>query len=341
MSSPSDAANETTENGWGMGRVVTSVRRVRDHYSTDLAAVSLFVLFAVTAVEVLPAGSTVRFVIALPTLVFLPGYACLAVLFPGTAESTDSRWTGLNRGLDTVERAGLSFGLSVAIVPLVLLAVGAVRPLTLDVVLGSIAALTLLLTQGALLRRLRLPPGERYGNDLLTTARTAYDRAFADRDVAGRAATVLLVVGLVVGAGSVTVAVANPPDANAFTEFYVGTETEDGDVVASGYPDEIGVDESTTLTFGVENHEQASQEYVVVVQLQRVEDGDVVARDRLGAFDETVPAGGTWQRATELSPDRTGDDLRVTYLLYRGEPPAEPTTENAYRSLHVWIEVIA
>lgn len=341
MSSPSDAANDTAESGRGMGRVVTSARRIRNAYSVDLAVVSLFVLFAIAVVELLPPGSTVRFVVALPLLVFLPGYACLAVLFPGTAESSDSRWTGLNRGLDTVERTGLSFGVSLAIVPLVLIGVGALQPLTLDVVLGALAALTLLLAQGALLRRLRLPPDERYGVEPVSRLRTTYDRAFADRGVVGQAAAILLVVGLVVGVGTVTVAVANPPDANTFTEFYVGTETEDGDVVTSGYPDTIGVDESATLAFGVENHEQSSQQYVVVVQLQQVDDGEVVARDRLGTFEETVPAGGTWQRTNEVSPDRTGDDLRVTYLLYRGEPPAEPTAENAYRHLHVWIEVVA
>jgi uncharacterized membrane protein len=248
---------------------------------------------------------------------------------------------GLNRGLDSVERTGLSFGLSLGIVPLVLVGVGALRPLTLEIVLGAVAAVTLLLTQVALLRRLRLPPGERYGDDVLSTARSAYDRLFADRGVVGQAAALVLVVGLVVGVGTVTVAVASPPNANAFTEFYVGTENADGDVVTSGYPDTVGVDESATLAFGVENHEQASQQYVVVVQLQRVADGEVVARDRLSAFEETVPAGGTWERTHELSPERTGDDLRITYLLYRGAPPAEPTAENAYRHLHVWIEVVA
>jgi uncharacterized membrane protein len=307
----------------------------------DLALVSLFVLLAVPALELLAAGSTVRFLIAIPLLVFLPGYACLAMLFPGTAESTDPRWTGLNRGLDSVERAGLSFGLSLGIVPLVLIGVGSFQPLTLEIVLGSLALLTLVLTQVALLRRLQVPPNERYTVEPLTWARTMYARTFTNRGFAGQAAALLLVVGVVVGFGTIAVAVANPPDANAFTEFYVGTENEEGDLVTSGYPDTIDVDDSATLTFAVENHEQSSQQYFVVVQLQRVEDGEVVARDRLGSFDETVAAGETWQRTNELSPQRTGDDLRITYLLYRSEPPEEPTKENAYRHLHIWIEVVS
>ncbi len=34
-----------------------------------------------------------------------------------------------------------------------------------------------------------------------------------------------------------------------------------------------------------------------------------------------------------------GDDLRLTLLLYNGEPPAEPTADNAYRVARLPIEV--
>jgi len=32
-------------------------------------------------------------------------------------------------------------------------------------------------------------------------------------------------------------------------------------------------------------------------------------------------------------------NYRLVYLLYRGEPPAEPRIDNAYRELHLWINV--
>jgi hypothetical protein len=35
----------------------------------------------------------------------------------------------------------------------------------------------------------------------------------------------------------------------------------------------------------------------------------------------------------------TGERLRLTYLLYRGAPPQTPTTDNAYRELHLWVNV--
>jgi uncharacterized membrane protein len=40
-----------------------------------------------------------------------------------------------------------------------------------------------------------------------------------------------------------------------------------------------------------------------------------------------------------VTPELTGDRMRLTYMLYRGAPPATPTTDNAYRELHLWVNV--
>ena len=52
-------------------------------------------------------GSMVRNILGLPLILFFPGYALLAALFPAKSD------------LDGVERAALSFGLSIAVVPLI------------------------------------------------------------------------------------------------------------------------------------------------------------------------------------------------------------------------------
>ncbi len=51
--------------------------------------------------------SFIRTVLGLPLVLFLPGYALLAMLFP------------TKTGLEGIERAALSIGMSVAIVPLI------------------------------------------------------------------------------------------------------------------------------------------------------------------------------------------------------------------------------
>lgn len=37
----------------------------------------------------------------------------------------------------------------------------------------------------------------------------------------------------------------------------------------------------------------------------------------------------------------TGENLRLVYLLYEGDPPQDTTTENADEHVHVWVNVSA
>ena len=53
------------------------------------------------------------------------------------------------------------------------------------------------------------------------------------------------------------------------------------------------------------------------------------------ARSNRVDSGETWQTEHDLVSTMTGQELRVSYLLYVGEPPAEPTTENADQSLQL------
>jgi len=83
--------------------------------------------------------------------------------------------------------------------------------------------------------------------------------------------------------------------------------------------------------------------YAVVVQLQTVETTNnsttVLERTELNCFDATVAHNETHRERHTLRPTRPGENLRVQYLLYEGTPPSEPTGENAYRELHLWIDV--
>jgi uncharacterized membrane protein len=81
----------------------------------------------------------------------------------------------------------------------------------------------------------------------------------------------------------------------------------------------------------------------VVVELHDVQVTDnwtrVVDRQRLQTFELETEHNETWQRQHTVTPELTGDRMRLTYMLYRGAPPATPTTDNAYRELHLWVNV--
>ena len=68
-------------------------------------------------------------------------------------------------------------------------------------------------------------------------------------------------------------------------------------------------------------------------------------RARLDRYSVTVAHNESEIRERPLELDAgtarefAGEDRRVKFLLYRGEPPADPTAEGAYRDLHLWVQV--
>ncbi len=72
----------------------------------DYFWVNLIVLILVLIITVIPIKS-VRIFLGLLFVLFLPGYIFVAALFPKKAD------------VDSIERVALSFGLSIAIVPLI------------------------------------------------------------------------------------------------------------------------------------------------------------------------------------------------------------------------------
>jgi uncharacterized membrane protein len=145
--------------------------------------------------------------------------------------------------------------------------------------------------------------------------------------------------------GSVGYAVGVPRQAGTFSEFYLLTEDENGDFVAADYPTEFVAGESRQLIVGVGNYEYETVTYTVVSELQRVRvENDttrVLEAESLERFSSTVPHNETWHYRHRITPTMTGDRLRLTYLLYRSNPPATPTADNAYREVHLWVNVTA
>jgi uncharacterized membrane protein len=104
---------------------------------------------------------------------------------------------------------------------------------------------------------------------------------------------------------------------------------------------------------GIGNQEHEQVEYTVVVQLQRVEivnesgattNGTtvrVLEERGLQRFQAELAHNETWHNQHTVTPTMTGEGLRLQYLLYRGDPPAEPSAETAYRELHLWVNVSA
>ena len=313
----------------------------------DLAAVVALTLLTVGAVFLPVVRETpLRVVLGLPFVLFVPGYALVAALFPEQGSDPTEDDEVDSSGITGLERVALSFGVSIAVVPLVGLVLNFTPfGIRLVPIVVSLTALVLVLTAVATRRRLALPADERFSVPWREWLRAGKTELLEPETRTDGALNVLLVVSLVLAVSSVGYAVAVPKQGESFTEFYLLTENNEGELVADGYPTEFVAGESQSLVVGVGNQEHRQQAYTVVVELHDVEVENnstrVLDRERLRTFELQTEHNETWQQPHSVTPETTGERLRLTYMLYQGDPPATPTTENAYRELHLWVNVTA
>ncbi|AQL42260.1 hypothetical protein BV210_05825 [Halorientalis sp. IM1011] len=311
----------------------------------DLAAVVALVVLTLLSVTVPGVRETpLRVVVGLPFVLFCPGYALLAALFPEASTPVDDE-DARESGIDGLERVALSFGLSIAVVPLLGLALNftpwGIRLLPVALAVGAVTTGSVVL---AAVRRWALPPEERFSVPYRSWVAAGRRELFEPASRADAALNVLLVVALLLAVSTVGYAVLVPSDGERFTEFYLLTENEDGDRVADGYPQNFTVGESQSVIVGVGNHEHEPTRYAVVVQLQRVETVNnstrVLDREEIDRFTTPeIAANESWQQRRSIDPTMTGERLRLQYLLYRGSAPEDASEATAYRDLHLWVNV--
>ncbi|WP_120246291.1 DUF1616 domain-containing protein [Halopiger aswanensis] len=295
----------------------------------------------------------VRLLLAIPLVCFLPGYAAVSALFPDEPQDEyqafDEGKTGLGNpllvsgGLESIERTVMSVVFSVALVPTITLFASATPGgVTVEPVLFGVSILTVALALVAIGARYRCSPEQRYTPSLrsavpfFTARSTLYDRSST------RPYNVAIAVGIVLVVASGGFAVANPPQHDGFTEFAIETENLDGDTQTM-YDSTYGDGSPQELVATITNREHEEQRYTTVVVLEDVSYGDgndvtVHERDELDRRTATVAAGETHRQPLDVAPTMQDDELRVTLLLYKGEPPSEPAAENAYRVIRLPME---
>lgn len=345
----------------------------------DLTAVIAVVVAVNLAVFVPVVNDTpLRIVLGLPFVLFVPGYALIAALFPEAGESPVAEEDGDvtepaeeeaaietagsigDRGIDGIERVALSFGLSIAVVPLLGLVLNFTPwGIRLVPIMVATSAFTLVATWVAARRRWELPAEERFRvpyREWFAAARTELLEPDSRTDAA---LNVLLAISIVLAVSSVAYAVAVPKQGESFTEFYLLTEDESGDLVAAEYPTEFVVGQGQEVVIGIGNQEHRPVNYTVIVELQRVAfettEGNTAANasdtsgnvtsvrvletEELRRYRTRVEHNETWHQSATVQPSLVGDNLRLAFLLYRDSPPPEPSVDNAYRETHLWINV--
>ena len=310
----------------------------------DLFGIGLFLVVAYGVLS-LEAGAIPRVFVGVVALCFVPGYVTTAALFPWNGHEPRKRRTRTETRITLRERVGLSFGLSLGLVPILAIIAGQFTTgFTGTAAFATVAIYALVVGLVAAYRRLQLPADERlyipfgaWASELRT--------ALTAGSTASRLATLALVCSVVLAAGTFGFALASPTDAETYTDFHLLTVDDDGEYVSAGYPEELVRGNSTQLSWGINSYEATTTEYTVVVTLERVtEEDDQLRRIETAEIDRTTTELEPGEREVhdhEFTPPLVGDDLRLSYYLYRGEAPDTPSTDDAYRHLHIWVDVNA
>jgi len=269
----------------------------------DLILVIILTL-ALVPLVLLTSGA-LRVVVGLLFILFSPGYALMAALFPRKEQ------------LDTVERIALSFGLSIAIVPLICLILNytpwGIRP---EPILTCIAPFIIVASSVALFRRWSIPKEHRFVPSLRIKLPSWRGQSTMDK-----ALMAVLIISILAGIGALTYVVGIPRVGESFTEFYVvGPEG-----MAEDYPRELALGEEGTITVGVVNHEHQVTAYSIEVKIDgvTVQEIDPISL----AYEEK------WEQPITFVASKAGEDQKLEFLLYR-DAESEP-----YLKLHLWLDV--
>ncbi|WP_292731522.1 DUF1616 domain-containing protein [Methanoculleus sp.] len=279
--------------------------------------------------------SFLRILFGVAMVLFIPGYALIAALFPAKGD------------LDGIERVALSFGLSIAVVPLIGLALNYTPwGIRLDPILASLTVFTLAMTAIAWYRRLLLPAGDRFSvpaRAMLGAARLELFDPEASR--LDRVLSVVLVVSIVAALATTAYVIAVPKEGEHFTEFYILGEKGK----AADYPTDFPAGSTRSLIIGVGNHEYREIPYTVeALALNQTFDpatntSTIHAAETLDRFVVTVPHNETRELPWNFSVS-SPEYNRIEFLLFNETIPGEDVVGQdrinaSYRDLHLWVRV--
>lgn len=295
---------------------------------SDLTFVVAWSVLTVVAI-MLDAPLAVRGPLGVGSALLLPGYAVIAALFP--AGSTQLSEVTAADGISLLERAVLSVGVSLTV--LALSGIGLNRILgsiPTETLLAGVLTITIVSVAVASIRRRLVQADERYAPSISFSAMRSRPDALV----------ILLAVSVLFAGGAVAYGELGTNQSTSLTEFYFVTDSGNS---SEGYTTTFDSDTATPMSLAIGNSEGEEMTYTVIGQLQQAEqqDGTVVVEGRLELSRDRirVPAGTARQLNTTVEPDASEGSYRLVYLLYKDDPPEDPEISNAYREIHLWIEV--
>ncbi|MCX9084240.1 MAG: DUF1616 domain-containing protein [Candidatus Methanoperedens sp.] len=244
-----------------------------------------------------------------PVLLFIPGYAMTIALYPKRDD------------LETIERIALSFGISIAAVPLFGLVLSFTSGIKLTSIMTSLFLFTLILVLIATFRQRKLHEDQRFyvrSNKLLDLIDNEFN---SNKTVKDRLSTGILIFTLVLAISLVYFVITVPKIGEKFTEFYIlGQEGK-----ADNYSTELKFNSPSQVLIGVANHEYVPVNYTVQVVLEKE-----IMTDIWFSLDHDE----TWEQNVTYVPEKTGKNLKLEFWLFKEDNFTAP-----YRELNMWVNI--
>ena len=278
---------------------------MRIKIGSGLLPLNLLVIVLAVVIILFP-FNILRIVLGFPFVLFFPGYALMVALYPRRV------------GMGGIQRAALSLGLSIAVVPLILLILNYIPwGIRLESMLYSIASFILIMSIIAWFRQKRLAEAERFGIEfqlkIPSWGVSAWDKALS----------VVLVIVILGVLGMISYVIATPKVGQTFTEFYIlGQEGND-----RSYPSHLVVGKEAEVVVGIVNNEYETVTYRVEVVLDGVKNNEVEGI--------TLEHEEKWENEVSFMPEVAGGNQKVEFLLYK-----DGEVKPCFEPLRLWVDVI-
>lgn len=280
-------------------------------FALDIVIILILSLFSLFAIATLPQGNMIRIILGISFLLFFPGYSLVSFLWPK------------KKGIDGLERIALSFGLSIAIVPIIGLVLNYTTwGIDLYPLMFSIFILIFVSSCAAYFRRIKVPIEERFVpsfliNKLLFSPRS--EKAF-----------VTLIIILFVLALSIFIyVVLTPTISSPKTTFYL--LDENGSADPNALPKNLTVGEEATVIIGVLSQESKTTNYIIEVMLQNATENTNIT---INQYNFSLENNQENETLFTFTVQEIGE-YKLQFLLYK----VENGEKVLIRELHLWLYV--
>lgn len=217
----------------------------------DLFFCLVFTIIGITSVFGMPDGHFLRTILSLPSILFIPGYLLISILWPGNSHYSKKQ---SKTNLKFHERTILAVGLSIAMTSVVGLILGYLKQLNLMVLSFSFLILSIVFFIGAWVARNKLPEDERYNVSL-----SSHLHSLRPSNRTETITVSVLIVIIMLLSSIITYSLTRPITGESFSEFYM----LDANRTTSNIPNNLSTGQNATITVGIISHESTPMNYTI------------------------------------------------------------------------------